>query len=237
MKTNKARVVSTLNVRGWLSTVLLTLPLLLAATGSAAATVRYVNVNNATPTAPYTNWATAAKDIQAAVNAAAAGDEIVVTNGVYTPVTVNTPLTLQSVNGPGVTIINGGGAQGCVYLADGAALAGFTLTNGNAGNYGSGGGVVCQSVSAVVSNCVLAGNTALPYGDGGGAYGGTLNNCTLTGNSAEFGGGAAECTLNNCALSGNSTGAGGEGGGAADCTLNNCTLTGNSASGDGASGG
>ena len=48
----------------------------------------------------------------------------------------------------------------------------------------NGGGVYCESTSAVLSNCVLTGNSA---GDGGGAYGGTLNNCTLTGNSAPSG--------------------------------------------------
>ena len=124
---------------------LLTLPLLLAATASAAATVRYVNVNNANPTPPYTNWATAATSIQGAVNAAAAGDEIVVTNGVYTPVTVNTPLTVQSVNGPGVTLINGGGTQQCVYLTNNAAMAGFTLTNGWAASTATGAGCIANS--------------------------------------------------------------------------------------------
>ena len=120
--------------------------------------------------------------------------------------------------------------------ANGAVLVGFTLTNG-ATQYSddsytnqSGGGVWSESASTVVSNCVLAANSANYYG--GGAYSGTLNNCTLTGNSVGggYGGGASYATLNNCRLSGNS---GWSGGGAYYGTLNNCTLTGNSASSGG----
>jgi hypothetical protein len=72
----------------------------------------------------------------------------------------------------------------------------------------------------------LSGNSATGEGcSGGGASGGTLNHCTLTGNSADSGGGAHESTLNHCTLTGNSASSGG--GGAAGGTLNNCTLTGN----------
>jgi hypothetical protein len=195
--------------------------------------VQYVALGSRNPAAPYTSWATAATNIQDAVDVAPPGATIFVTTGAYAPVSVNKPLTLQSVNGPGVTIINGGGTQGCVYLTSGAAMAGFTLTNGVAANW-YGGGVYCES-SAVVSNCVLTGNSAYG-GNGGGAYGGRLNNCTLTGNWADDGGGAYDCTLNNCTLTGNSA-PGGDGGGACVCTLNNCTLTGNSATGQYAGGG
>jgi hypothetical protein len=69
---------------------------------------------------------------------------------------VNTPLTLQSVNGPAVTVINGGGTNQCVYLATNAMLVGFTLTNGfTDGNSNNGGGVYCESINSVLSDCVL----------------------------------------------------------------------------------
>jgi hypothetical protein len=210
---------------------------------SVWAATHYVALDSPNPTPPYTNWATAATDIQDAVDAAGAGDEIVVTNGTYAPVTVSTALTLQSVNCPSVTVIDGGGWEECVYLTNNAVMVGFTLTNGSAGN---GGGVYCASTSAVLSNCVLSGNSAYngggayggtlnnctlsgnsaQYGNGGGAYGGTLNNCTLSGNSAYYGGGAEFSTLDNCTLTDNSAW---DGGGANGGTLNNCTLTGNSA--------
>jgi hypothetical protein len=208
--------------------------------------VLFVAADSTTPVPPYTSWATAATNIQDAVDAASvAGSLVLVTNGVYATggravvgtmtnrVAVDKPLTLRSVNGPQATVIqgakapgggNGDGAIRCVYLTSGASLSGFTLTNGAThwgGNYyheQRGGGVWCESASAMVSNCLLAGNSA--YGDSGGAFAGTLNNCTLTGNSAinYGGGGAFGSTLNNCTLTGNS------GGGAGCCTLNNCIV-------------
>jgi hypothetical protein len=61
---------------------------------------------------------------------------------------------------------------------------------------------------------------------GGGASGGALNYCTLTGNSAGDGGGANNSALNNCMLTGNS--AAWSGGATWGGRLTNCTLTGNS---------
>ena len=218
----------------------------------------YVSLDSTHPVAPYTSWSTAATNIQDAVDAAAVGATVLVSNGVYQTggkgltsltnrVEVTNLLALKSVNGPAVTFIVGNqvpgtindfGAVRCVYLVGGATLSGFTLTNGatepgnDDGIYESyGGGVECGSVYSTVTNCVFINNSA---GDaGGGVAGGILNNCTFVGNQSGYGGGAYNALLNNCVLTGNPAGV--QGGGAEYCTLNNCTLTGNSAgSGGGA---
>jgi hypothetical protein len=227
----------------------------LLAVQSTLAATHYVDQNSANPTPPYGTWATAATNIQDAVDAAAGGDEVVVTNGIYATggravgtnvlanrVAVTKPLTLRSVNGPELTVLqgfqvpgiaNGDGAIRCAYLTSGATLSGFTLTSGatrTTGDYSreeGGGGVWCESETAVVSNCVLAGNSAY---EGGGAHGGTLTNCTLSGNSAEAGGGAYLSSLANCTLVGNVAP---DGGGAYWCSLKNCTVVGNVADGGG----
>jgi hypothetical protein len=211
------------------------------AVGRAAATTFYVNVSNPVPLAPYTNWPTAATNIQDAINAAAAGDQILVTNGVYETgassnsgsnrVSVTKAVLLRSVNGPAVTIIkgyqvpgttNGASAIRCVYLTSGATLSGFTLTNGATSN--DGGGIFCTS-SALVTNCVIVRNSALRYG--GGAFSGTVLNCLLIDNvSLSSGGGAGASKLVGCLLMGNKAQSGG---GAVFASLNHCTLVSNSA--------
>ena len=156
---------------------------------------------------PFTNWVDAATNIQAAIDAANAGEIVLVTNGVYNSggrsaggqmltnrIAITNAITVRSVNGPQVTVIEGMGPIGdaavrCVYVGSNACLVGFTLTNGSTRSSGyllselCGGGVWCESSSAVLSNCTLVGNSASLYA-GGGAYGGTLYNCTLISNTA-----------------------------------------------------
>jgi hypothetical protein len=227
------------------------------ATSPVARLVVYcVDATASTPLGPYTNWASAAPAIQAAIDTAAPGAVILVTNGVYATggkvmagnltnrVALDKAVLVWSVNGPAETVIqgqwdvgntNGSGAVRCAWLADGAVLSGFTLRGGATrtnrdSTLGSGGGVWCASTNAVVANCIITSNSAAYYG--GGTYYGTLSNCTLTGNRASaYGGGVYYGTLNNCALTGNS--ASWDGGGSYYSTLNNCTLTGNRTSGSG----
>ena len=219
---------------------------------SATAAVSYVDLNSTNPTPPYADWSTAATNIQDAIDAASIGDLILVTNGVYNTggtlaedgnnsrVSVTKSVTLQSVNGAVLTKIDGGNVMRCVYLTNGAALTGFTLMNGSTA--GNGGGLLCSSSGAFVSDCSIINNTSYAgNGGGGGAWGGSLSNSVITGNSCPSanGGGANNCTLNSCIISNNSAPTlYGRGGGTFNCNLNFCRVLNNySSSGGGVAGG
>lgn len=245
----------------------------MATSAVAQVTVHCVDVAGASPATPYTDWFTAATNIQAAIDAAVIGDIILVTNGVYDSggkvisgdltnrIAIDKAVIVMSVNGAANTFIvgtpgrggvnsltapNGPHAVRCTWMADGAILSGFTLqgggtrvsttTVGSATN--SGGGVWCASQGALLTYCTIAENSA--YFQGGGAFGGTLNNCTVVANAAGIqstsfgpfyslspGGGVYNCNLNNCLVRANQSG--GNGGGAYGGTLNNCTLISNRA--------
>ncbi len=226
----------------------------------AGATTFYVSAANVSPVSPFTNWLTAAADIQSAIDAATNGDLILVTNGIYNTggqvvyglltnrVVINKAVTVQSINGPAVTVIQGyqipsgstsytNNIRG-VYLTNNAALVGFSVIGGatRSGanrNETYGGGVYCESTNAFLTNCVLSGNSCFSSGPiaplGGGIFSGTLNNCTLTNNTvtpyAASGGGANQSILNNCLIISNTASFGG---GAAGSTLNYCSVIGNS---------
>jgi len=208
----------------------------------------YYVATNGNDAAAGTNWATAVRTIQVAVDKASTLDNVLVSNGVYATggrdvpgyqltnrVYIDKPIPVQSVNGPAVTTIrgawdpsntNGPLAVRCVWMTNGATLSGFTLTNGAtfvAGNGNIyGGGVFAQSTLAVISNCVITGNRS--FYEGGGSYDGTFFNCTLSGNRSLIGGGSYTSTLVNCTLTGNR---GQSAGGSYYGTLINCTLSGN----------
>jgi hypothetical protein len=160
---------------------------------SASATIRYVNVNSASPTRTPTG--PAATTIQDAVDGRTGTKSV--TNGVYQTgermapertisnrVTVTKAIVLRSVNGPAVTVIHGQNAAvtptapPCGYLTHGAAW--------------HGGGVWCAS-PVIVSNCVLTANSA--HYDGGGER---RPEQRTTGNSKHAAG--RKATLNNCTL-------------------------------------
>ena len=214
---------------------------------SAFADTHYVSLTGGN-VPPYTNWAMAATNIQDALDACVAADNVLVGDGTFrlggrvgpvsqgvttSRVVVASGVRLESLNGPQLTCIEGAGPQGsnavrCAYLESGASICGFTLRGGSVplSSMGdrAGGGLRCET-GASASNCILVGNSALT---GGGAYRGTLYNCMIVANwAAQQGGGCYECTLVNCTVSSNSAPLGG---GAAHSGLDSCLVTGNSAS-------
>jgi formylglycine-generating enzyme required for sulfatase activity len=211
----------------------------------------YVAVANLAPAFPFTTWDTAANTIQDAVDAAVDGDTVLVSNGVYRTggrawgeltnrVTVSSAITVRSVNGPALTVIEGSGPQGEQAVrcwaapAGGAWLCGFTLTNGftttNGNPYvmGSGAG----AWGGTVSNCIAAGNTALL--EGGGLYNVIVYDSVVKGNLAGWGGGVSRATLFRSRIDGNSVSF--DGGGVYLSTLTDCLLASNSAAYDGGGG-
>ena len=215
----------------------------------ALATTRYVDASPHTPVSPYTSWATAATNIQDAINIAAFADTILVNDGLYKSgptinvlgnnrvFTMSKRLLIQSLNGPEVTIIQGStnaatSSMRCVYLTDGSVLSGFTLTNGVTPSGGA--GVYCDRPNCIVTNCIIAGNYGNNINGGGGAKGGTLLGCLLTNNLADAnGGGAYSNTLVDCTLVSNRASIGG---GACNCSLTNCLLVANTANSTGGGG-
>ncbi len=227
---------------------------LLARSGSAA--TWYVATNGSDGAAG-TNWATAKQTIQAGVNLTAAGDTVLVNDGVYSSGTniptgyltknrvfITNNITVQSVNGPSVTRITGYKDAGhslsairCVLMKAGT-LSGFTLFSGSSCMYATntgdqhGGGLLV--LGGEVSNCVIASCSAETRG--GGVYGGTLRNCTICSNQSSgtvsgrgIGGGTDASTLIGCTVYENIAYI--TGGGVADGTATDCILRNNDAMG------
>ena len=157
---------------------------------SSLAVTRYVSPSGGN-TPPYTSWGTAARRIHDAVNVAVDGDVVLVTNGTYglnADIMVNPQITIQSVNGPASTIVDGSNTVRCFTLNNyNITLKGFTLKNGFSG---VGGGGVRMAYGGTLRNCIIRSNRA---DDGGGIYTGSatcmIASCTIEGNYASGGGG------------------------------------------------
>lgn len=177
----------------------------------SALLIRCVDAAGATPFAPYTNWLTAATNVQDAIDAADPGDVILVTNGVYAGggrvmeggltnrAALYKPVAVLSVNGPAVTTIrgqwdpvstNGPAAVRCVWMTNKTALNGFTVmggaTTGPTGVSSWGGGVMAQADS-VVANCLIVSNSAASFG--GGLWLGKVYGCAVIHNQSVLGSG------------------------------------------------
>ena len=147
--------------------------------GPATAQItRYVDLNSADPTPPYTNWSQAAHDIQPAVNVATDGDTILIATGVYvvsSPVTVTNPIVLSGVGGRDAVVVDAQYQCSVIFVTNaGSRIEGLTLMRGG----GDGPGVYGASF-LVLSNCLITGCT------NSGVYlfeGGTIQSCVISSN-------------------------------------------------------
>ncbi|NLW83956.1 MAG: hypothetical protein GXY41_06080 [Phycisphaerae bacterium] len=115
--------------------------------------------------------------IQAAIDSAANGDEIVVAPGTYDEAITfyGKAVRLRSSGGPAITTIDGTGhyhVVRCVsYENRDTILEGFTITGGNANGSvdpdAFGGGILIIDSSPRVTGCIFTANAAIGYGGGG----------------------------------------------------------------------
>ncbi len=204
--------------------------LVLSAAAVAGSAAVFVDLNSINPVAPYGTWETAATTIQAAVDVAVNGDTIWVNDGHYllsSKILIQKTVTIQSVNGPQVTRVDGDGAVRCFEFNSGnmSQLTGFTITNGYEG---IGGGVYCADGNPVVSNCILINNAA--FIAAGGMFNGTAVSCLFVGNTGALVGAmfGEDSVAINCTFVEN---AGGDGvGGMSNGTAKNCIFRNNSSS-------
>lgn len=142
-------------------------------------------------------WGAAKLSIQAAIDGAADGDYILVSNGTYTAagnhvVSITKSLIIESVNGPDVTIIDGEDERRCVLVntpGNPAALSGFAVTRGSDKN---GAGIYkTNERDFYLTNCLIYANQST--GSGGGILVKSqmfVRDCVISNNTAEnYGGG------------------------------------------------
>jgi len=153
--------------------------------------------------------------IQAAIEAAGSGDEILVAPGTYREAIdfLGKAICLYSAAGAESTTIDGTGHSHVVQCVSGEGadtiLDGFTITGGNAAeSYEPGGGLWSHESSPTVTRCIFVGNEAR-YG-GGISGDATVSDCTFRNNVAYTGGGTWRTgTITRCAFIANAASTGG----------------------------
>jgi hypothetical protein len=214
----------------FINLLLLAVFLVLASTAVLASDTWYVDGVHGKNKNDCKSPQTACKTIRHAISLAHSGDSIMVGAAYYLE-NLSIGFSLKVIGSGAVTTIIDGGGNGTVV----------TISNANAhvtlSKLTISDGIISgidNNGTLTIDNSTLSGNSAT-YG-GGILNNGTLtiNNSTLSGNSATGGGGILSrgtLTINNSTLSGNSAAQGGGIFNSGTLTINNSTLSGNSAEG------
>ena len=159
--------------------------------------------------------------IAAALNAAHAGDRVLVSPGTYREHGLTLPegVTLAGTgSAPAAVVIDGQGAGrilSCANFSRIAEVRNLTFTGGHATGAtvaeGSGGALLCNHAALNVVDCVFRANTAASNGGAIWIFEAspTLSGCVFESNVAGAGGGGVDCTLyaapslQNCRFTGN----------------------------------
>jgi parallel beta-helix repeat protein/predicted outer membrane repeat protein len=145
--------------------------------------------------------------IQAAIDAAVNGDEVVVYDGTYVE-NINflgKAITVHSENGPEATFVDGGNNDIVVRFFSGegpdSVLQGFTI------RHASNSGISCSASDPTISECVIKSNagSGISLADSSA----TITSCVIENNHGGFTGGGIYCwqsapTITNCTISNNS---------------------------------
>ncbi len=189
-------------------------------TGLVNAATRYVSLSGSN-TPGFYSLATAANNIETCMMFANPGDLILVDQGTYVltgAIPQSQAMTIESIFGPSLTIIDGNYVTLCVRLNNAnAVFRGFTIQHGyNPGGFGGGvnivnggtlenciiqnnqardGGGVALDNGGLIQNCIIRNNLASDNGSagyGGGVrllFGGEIRNCLITDNTSIYYGG------------------------------------------------
>ena len=162
-------------------------------TSAMSMAIHFVNPHGANSQPPFLSWDTAATNIQQAIDVCSSREVVLVTNGTFSlggrtmgnadtnRVVLDKPVLVQSVNGPGFSVLDSGGITNsrCAWITNGAALGGFTLKGGYS-ILGGAGGAWCASTNAVMYRCIFTGNRGnSPVG----VRSGSLYSCLVSSNS------------------------------------------------------
>lgn len=180
-----------------------------------------------------TPWLTISNGV---AQAAAAGDTVLVGNGVYvltTNIIVTKAVNVVSLAGADATIVDVNRLGRCFYIGhSNAVVDGFTLTNGYAASGADTNGGAVYLTDGIIRNCNITSNYAA--GAGGGIYcwsAGIAANCTVAVNRAGTVGGGIYSYLGvitNCLIMSNISGSYGGGAWMQGTTMHDCQIIGNS---------
>lgn len=109
--------------------------------------------------------------IQGAIDAASPGDTVLVEAGTYVEhLTIQEDITVESADGPDVTIIDGAHGDSAVILSavpgESPTIRGFTIRNGGFAGNPSGGGILTSGGPALIEGNHIVGNASCSGGSG-----------------------------------------------------------------------